>query len=259
MIGNVINAIGGVSRFVNFPHGLNETARFGWRGRNRMGLVMNLQEVGGALAGLMNVSAQPESDGFDDKEPLSADVTRRMMEGYAYVNYLLREGIDLFNYGSSHHWLELNHLVLCGSTPERRQQFRDHIEETERRFYDDSVGGIGERVEWLLRNRTTGPEALAAGIFLSITSSPQLFIEGNRRTATLIASYALVSHGRAPLVATVRDYRAFFALTDGCKHIHRTRWDQALSFRRQAGRIEHFMRQTADSSFLIDEEDAPDA
>ncbi|MGV6871509.1 hypothetical protein ACUSIJ_02295 [Pseudochelatococcus sp. B33] len=223
-----------------------------------MGLVMNLQEIGGALAGLMKVSKRPDAAGFDDKEPLSVDVIRRMMNGYAYVNDLLREGVDLFNYGSSQHWLELNHLVLCGRTPERRQQFRVHIEQTERRFYDDSVGGIGERIEWLLRHRASGPEALAAGIFLHVTSSPQLFIEGNRRTATLIASYALVSHGLPPLVVTERDYRAFFALTDGCKHIERPRWDQALIFRRESGRIEQFIAAAANRRYLIDNDD-PDA
>lgn len=212
---------------------------------------MNLQEISGALKGLMKLSTKPGTAVFEDKEPLSADVIRRMMNGYAYVNDLLREGVDLFNYGSSRHWLEINHLVLCGRTPERREQFRHHIAETERRFYDDAVGGIGERIEWLLRHRSSEPAALAAGIFLHITSSPQLFIEGNRRTATLIASYALVAHGLPPLVVTERDYEAFFALTDGCKHIERSRWDQALLFCRESSRVEQFFRTTADWRYLV--------
>ncbi|MFD2252001.1 hypothetical protein FHS82_003416 [Pseudochelatococcus lubricantis] len=215
-----------------------------------MRLVMNLQEVEVALAHLMTASAKPDTHVFDDKEPLSDDVVRRMISGYAHVNDLLRTGVNLFDYGCSSHWLELNHLVLCGTTPGRREQFRDHIEQTERRFYDDSIGGIGERIEWLRRHRSSAPEALAAGIFLHITSAPQLFIEGNRRTATLIASYALVSHARPPLVVTDSDYQAFFSLTDDCKHIHRDRWDHFLSYYAVSYRIERFLRKTADGRYL---------
>ncbi|MGV6871508.1 hypothetical protein ACUSIJ_02290 [Pseudochelatococcus sp. B33] len=213
---------------------------------------MNLREIEDALTRLMAVAVRPKADGFATKEPLSSDIIRRMMNGYAYVDQLLCDGVDLFSHGSSHHWLELNHLVLCGTTPERREQFRHHIEETERRFYDDSVGGIGERMEWLSRRRADGPVALAAGIFLHITSSPQLFIEGNCRTATLIASHALVSAGLPPIVVTERNYQAFFALTDDCKLIERPRWDQALTFRRESGRIEEFIRATADRRYLAD-------
>lgn len=250
----VLNTIIGAPRRVADLHERSgELPLDGQRRRNRMGLVMNLQEIGGALAGLMNASTRPGAEEFDNKEPLSADIIRRMMDGYAYVNDLVHGGVDLFNYGSSHHWLELNHLVLCGKTPERREQFRVHIEQTERRFYDDAVGGIGERVEWLLRHRSSAPEALAAGIFLHVTSSPQLFIEGNRRTATLIASYALVSHGLPPLVVTAQDSRAFFTLTDGCKHIDRSRWDHALAFRRESSKMQQFIHETADTHYLLDE------
>lgn len=217
--------------------------------------MLNLPEIERALLRLMKVSTRPSADGFADREPFSEDVIRRIMAGYTYVNALLRDRIDLFNYGNSDRWLELNHLVLCGTTPERREQFRIHIEETERRFYDDSVGGIGERIDWLLRHRASTPEALAAGIFLLVTSSPQLYIEGNRRTATLIASYALVRHGLPPLVVTERNHQAFFEIADSCKRIDRTHWDNALTIRREIGLFENFLRATGDPLYLTDASD----
>ncbi|MGI6247168.1 MAG: hypothetical protein ACOYJQ_15585 [Pseudochelatococcus sp.] len=222
-----------------------------------MALLMDLQAIETALVRLIALSAAPEADVFEDKEPLSADVVRRMIGGYAYINELLRAQVNLFSYGSSAHWLELNHLVLCGATPERREQFRNHIAQTERRFYDDSIGGIGERIDWLMRHRSNSPEALAAGIFLHMTSAPQLFIEGNRRTATLVASYALTSRGRPPLVVTENDYKAYFALTDDCKHMHRDRWDHFLSYYGFSYRMERFIRQTADARYLK-ESDGPE-
>lgn len=223
----------------------------------RAAVAMNLPEIENALTRFMDASTRPDAEDFADKEPLSDDIIRRMMSGYAYVDGLVREGVDLFSYGSSNHWLELNHLVLCGATPERREQFRHHIEETERKFYNDSVGGIGERIEWLLRHRSSSPEALAGGIFVLIASAPQLYIEGNCRTATLIASYALAWHGLPPLVVTERNSRTFFTLTDACKQVDRRRWDQALLFRRESVHVEQFIRETTDPRYLAAEGQRP--
>ena len=40
-----------------------------------------------------------------------------MIAGYAFVDALVADGIDLFALGSSKHLLELNTLVLCGIEP----------------------------------------------------------------------------------------------------------------------------------------------
>ena len=130
------------------------------------------------------------------------------MEGYRYVDALLAERVDVFAYGQSRHLLELNHRVLCGITPERRTQFAAHLAETERRFYDRGDGGIGELHDWVQRNRTRPARALAAGVFVHAVSTPQLFIEGNRRTAVLVASYLLARGGLPPVVVTAASYPA---------------------------------------------------
>ncbi|MGH2341648.1 hypothetical protein ACRC7T_09195 [Segnochrobactraceae bacterium EtOH-i3] len=180
-------------------------------------------------------------------EPMTPDGARRMLEGYAYVNCLLRDGVELFRYGASMHWLELNHVVLCGSTPATRAQYRDHMAETERWFYEQ----IGSRIEWGAITRSRDPVWWAAHVFLHITSSPQLFIEGNTRTATLIASYILASGGSAPLVMTPENRADFCRISDACAELSRGGARTLYAYPRLWLQLVRFLRTRSDTGFLL--------
>ena len=83
-------------------------------------------------------------------------------------------------------------------------------------------GGIGELHEWAKRNRNRSrARTLAAGVFVVAVSTPQLFIEGNRRTATLLASYVLARAGVPPLVVTPNDYPQFDEISERALAIDR--------------------------------------
>ena len=60
-----------------------------------------------------------------------------MLAGYAFVDALVAEGVDVLALGNSKHLLELNTLVLCGTDPARRELYARHIEATEHRFYEE--------------------------------------------------------------------------------------------------------------------------
>lgn len=180
-------------------------------------------------------------------EPMTADGLRRMLEGYAYVNCLLRDGVDLFRYGSSVHWLELNHVVLCGSTAETRWQYRDHMAETESWFYEQ----IGSRIEWGMMTRSRDPVWWAAHVFLHVTSSPQLFIEGNRRTAALIASALLVQGGCPPLVMTHDNRTDFCRIGDACARLERRTARGLLAYPGLWLQLVRFLRARCDPALLV--------
>jgi hypothetical protein len=148
--------------------------------------------------------------GLDPTPETAEEVSRRVLDGYRYVDELLAERVEPFVYGGSAHLLELNLRVLCGVTPERRVSFADHIEASRAWFYDRPGQGIDEVNEWVKRHHTARPVAFAAGLIVEIVSTPQLFIEGNRRTSTLLASYVLARSGLPPLVVSpdrIMDYR----------------------------------------------------
>lgn len=152
----------------------------------------------------------------------AVDVSRRVLEGYRYVDDLLAERIELFAYGGSARILELNLRVLCGVTPERRVAYADHIEATRAWFYDRPGEGIDELNDWVKRHRTSRPVAFAAGLIVQIVSTPQLFIEGNHRTSTLLASYVLARSGLPPLVVPPSRLLEYLAVMEAAGAIART-------------------------------------
>jgi hypothetical protein len=210
---------------------------------------LNLPAIDAALADL---AAKPRAalDAEGCGEPVTADALRRLGEGYRYVDGLLAERAEIFRYGASGAILELNHRVLCGVTPERRVQFADHIAETERWFYDRPDAGVAALFAWLQRHRTEAPTALAGGVFVHSLSRPQLFIEGNGRTACLLASYLLARAGLPPLVVTAAHYPTYRALADRCSALDRTALTAAFALAAAVTRTTAFIRDAADPRFL---------
>lgn len=142
-----------------------------------------------------------------------------MLEGYRFVDSLLAEGRDPLALGESQNLLEINHIVLCGRSPERRAENAEHIAATEARFYDDHEAGADGFYDWLDRRRGGTPEEFAARLYVRMVSSPQLFIEGNQRTAALCASHVLAAGGEPPLVA----HAAFIPIAEACRRVNRRR------------------------------------
>jgi len=213
---------------------------------------LNLTEIDAALRTLLEAGSGHGPPDVPGHEPLNEDVLRRLGTGYAYVDALLRDRIEIFRYGATKHLVELNHRVLCGTTPERRASFAKHLRETERKFYDTRPG-IAGLLDWYQRNRNRTATRLAAGAFVQVVSAPQLFIEGNRRTAALMASYLLARDGEPPLVVTEGSLAAYMTLTDRCASINRTGLTGMVGATVMTGRLARFFEH-GEARFL----DLPD-
>lgn len=176
--------------------------------------------------------------------------SRRLMEGYHHVDQLLADRVEIFAYGQAHHLLELNHRVLLGTTPERRTQFANHIAETEHWFYDRADTGMSELDGWYARHRSRDPLTLAGAAIVQVVSRPQLFIEGNKRTAVLIASYLLARDGYPPVVITSEHHAAFTGLTDRAARIERRGLVGSLQAMLATRRLVDFLRETGERRML---------
>lgn len=134
--------------------------------------------------------------------PLTGGTVANMVEGYRFVDRLLAERTDPFALGNSRLLLEINALVLCGPDSREREDYRLHLEQTKRQFYDDQQGGVGSLLEWCEIHAGDNLWKKVAGLYIQINSQPQLFIEGNHRSAILMASYLLGREGYPPFVMT---------------------------------------------------------
>jgi len=186
------------------------------------------------------------------RDPLDDVVIGNMMAGYAMVDTLVANDVDLFALGNSKHLLELNTLVLCGTSSGRRATYARHIAATEHRFYDERHGGVRGLVEWQMQHRDESAWIRAAGAHVLILSKPQLFIEGNHRTGALVMSYLLVREDKPPFVLTAGNAQAYFdvfaSLRDADKHSPTTLF-RLLGARK---RLAALLQEESDPSYLLE-------
>ncbi len=189
--------------------------------------------------------------GAPDRDPFDDRVLGNLLAGYAYVDRLVTAGVDPFALGNLKHLLELNCLVLCGVSPERRAAYARHLEANERRFYGEDVAGIRDVVEWIAGHPGAPGAELAAGVYAMVLAQPQLFIEGNHRTGVLAMSYVLARQGLPPLVLTPENAEAYFeisaALRDAAKHSPAMRFRLSSLVARLAG----LLAEDADRRHLL--------
>ncbi len=144
------------------------------------------------------------------REPLRDLIVLNMLDGYRYVNGLLDEEISLLSRKGLPHFLELNHIVLCGSDMGARRDFKGHIQATSERFYGQKAFSIKHLREWAASHKKGSPWKRAAGAYVLHVSQPQLFFEGNHRTGALLMSSILVRNGKPPFVLTVDNAKGYF-------------------------------------------------
>jgi len=97
---------------------------------------------------------------------MNEDVIHNMVAGYALVDSLVADGVDLFAMGNLKHLLELNTTVLCGTDTSRRAEYARHLASTEQRFYEQQDGGIRDLVEWYQGRRGDSVWLRAAGLYV---------------------------------------------------------------------------------------------
>jgi hypothetical protein len=185
------------------------------------------------------------------RDPIDDRVIENLLAGYAYVDTLVADDVDVLAMGNLRHLLELNTLVLCGTSPVRRRAYRRHIETTTERFYGEPDGGIGDLVEWGARLARRSVWERAAGIYVRVLSKPQLFSEGNHRTGTLIMSYLLLREGQPPFVLTVANAAAYFAPSPLIRATHKHGVGMSIRMPFVRRRLAALVRASADRRYLL--------
>jgi len=185
------------------------------------------------------------------RDPLDDRVVDNMLAGYAFVDALVAAGTDIFALGQLKHLLELNTLVLCGASEARRAAHAGHRAATERRFYDEPDAGIQDVVEWHAGHDDEPVWSRAAGVYVRMLTTPQLFIEGNHRTGVLVMSYVLLNAGRAPFVLSVGNAEAYFEVSAALRHTHKNGPLALFRLPRLRRRLAALLRDHDDGRYLL--------
>ncbi|SDF04519.1 hypothetical protein [Phytopseudomonas seleniipraecipitans] len=162
-----------------------------------------LREVQGHFVELSRHFTEP-------RDPLTDEVLENVLEGYALIDDYVARDIDLFELQHLNLMLELNATVLCGQKPTGRLEYAQHLAATEAHFFNNIEGGIKDVFNWYCAHRNESVWKRAAGVYVRILSKPQLFIEGNNRTGSLIVSYLLMRAGLPPFVLSLKNAEGYF-------------------------------------------------
>ncbi len=186
------------------------------------------------------------------RDPLRDEVLDNLLAGYEYVDYLLASDIDLLARGNSRHLLQLNTRVLWGRRNRDAEAFEIQFQETERHFYNDSSAGSARSLMNYAADHDGGAIwTRAAGIYVHVVSAPQLFIEGNHRTGTLIMSQILARAGKPPFVLTAHNAKAYLDSSSLLKGCHKSSLRGMLEIPRLHKQITRVIEQETDPRFVL--------
>ncbi len=140
--------------------------------------------------------------------PFNADIRAKMMSAYGFLDILLREGIEPFSKEGLAEICELNNLVHYGLDFRIRKEYVKAIVANSEKYRRN----IGPIVRWYANHMKKEPHPLkvAAEVYVAILGHPQLFIEGNHRTGSIISSWINMYYGYPPFVLSVKNAIHYF-------------------------------------------------
>jgi len=184
------------------------------------------------------------------RDPLEDCIIDNMMAGYAFVDEMLADGVNLFKAKNVEKLLEINHLVLCGSMETVRKEHAKHISYTAERFYHQPDFNIHNILAWVKKNRKKSKWHLCAGIYIRLLSQPQLFFEGNHRSGALFMSYLLSRQGTSPFVLSVDNALAYFDPSTVVKESKQSVYTQLIKLPRIEKYFVKFLKSQSQNNYL---------
>jgi hypothetical protein len=141
--------------------------------------------------------------------PFDSVVRTNMESAFAYLNKLLEEREMPFSKHNAGQMLALNNFVHYGGDKKLMAEYHKAIQANSERFYKR----ITPIADWYNRHEKRKDAAIkiASEVYVAIVGQPQLFIEGNHRTGSLIADWILLSEGLPPFVLSRENAIAYFA------------------------------------------------
>ncbi|KTC63765.1 hypothetical protein AO262_32005 [Pseudomonas fluorescens ABAC62] len=171
---------------------------------------LDLPAIERALREVQRSFTELSRDFTEPRDPLTDEVLGNVLEGYALIDDYVARGVDLFDLRQLNLMLEINATVLCGRDPARRLEYAQHLTATEEHFFNNVEGGIKDLYNWYCAYHSDSVWKRAAGVYVRILSKPQLFIEGNHRSGSLIVSYLLMRSGLPPFVLSLQNAEGYF-------------------------------------------------
>lgn len=146
--------------------------------------------------------------------------------------------------------LEINNRVHYGLNDELRSEYRKAISATAEKF-TRQVKPL--RAYYRKKSKkSVAATKIAAGIFISIVGQPQVFIEGNHRSGSIISSWINLVNGQPPFVLTVENAISFFRPAQAIKQFdNSSSWRSLTQLPKYKKSFREFWLNHCDDRFVL--------
>jgi hypothetical protein len=199
----------------------------------------------------LEIDDELDRQGIGRKDtPFNAIIKTRMMSAFTYLDELLGERLPPFSPQSLEPMLQLNQRVHYGTDKQLLAEYTKARAATAEKFYEH----IRPIQQWYEKHIAQGthPLRIAAEIYVSILGYPQLYIEGNHRTGSLVANWISLYYGFPPFVLSAENAIAYFAPSTEIKHFaHKSNWRGQSQLPKYRKSFLRFWESHIDSRYLL--------
>ncbi len=141
--------------------------------------------------------------------PFDRRLMDNMLDAWEYLDYFIKnKDYSLLSKEGGPDMLEINHRVHYGLDYILREEYIKALDATTEKF-SRQVVPIRKYYKRNIKYKTSVDE-IASQIYVAILGQPQLYIEGNHRSGSIVASWISLAHRKPPFVLTVDNAIAFF-------------------------------------------------
>lgn len=141
--------------------------------------------------------------------PFDQALMENMLCAWEYLDYFIRKKkYSLLANEGGPDMLEINHRVHYGVNYRQREEYGKALDATTEKFSRQIIP-----IRKYYKRETAHKSSInkiAAEVYIAILGQPQLFIEGNHRSGSVIASWINLSGNKPPFVLTVDNAVEFF-------------------------------------------------
>lgn len=182
--------------------------------------------------------------------PFDRQLMDNMLIAWEYMDFFIRKkDYSLFSDRGGVDMLEINHRVHYGLNTDLRKEYQKAITATAEK-YVKQIGPIRRYCKKHCHDSRSAGK-VAAEIYIAILGTPQLYIEGNHRSGSIVASWINLVHKKPPFILTVDNAIAFFKPASEIKKFNkRSVWRSMTKLPKYKKDFKIFWEKNCDVAFI---------
>lgn len=182
--------------------------------------------------------------------PFDGILMENMLTAWEYLDFFIKKkNYSLLSAKGGPDMLEINHRVHYGVNSAQREEYQKAMNATAEKF-STQIGPIRQYYKKHM-GKDTSVSKIAAEIYIAILGSPQLYIEGNHRSGSIVASWINLAHHKPPFVLTADNAIAFFRPAQEIKKFNkRSVWRSLTKLPKYKKDFEEFWTRHCDMRFV---------